>query len=52
MKKYQIQIVSNSHWDTHCDFLRFMLNDDWKIERADATKEMIVYILSKEEQYD
>ena len=49
MKKYEIQIVSNAHWDTDCDMLLFMLNAGWKLERADATNEMIVYILSKEE---
>ena len=49
MKKYCIQGITNQHWATQFDLLEDLLNGGWKIERADATNEMIVYILSTEE---
>ena len=49
MKKYCIQVITNGHWTIQIDLLEELLDEGWLIERADATNEVIVYILSKGE---
>ena len=50
MKKYSVQIVRNDAWGCSLDALKVLLAKGYEIERADSTNEMIVYILSKEEE--
>lgn len=52
MKKYCIQVVTNEHWVTQIDLLQDLLDEGWKIERADATDNIITYILYKEVIYN
>lgn len=50
MKKYDIQVVTNEHWIIQLDLLQEKLNEGWKLERADSTNTMIVYLFYKEEE--
>lgn len=50
MKEYCIQVITNKQWITQLDLLQDLLDSGWTIERADTTSEMIVYILSAEEE--